>query len=199
MARRDSEIVQSKKPNSEYSEGERHQALMALAYKSGNARAAIKLLTSQGVERRPAVSTLQRWGNELYRDEYLRIRDDILPRIYVQHSDEIHQLITEENQAEGELLKLLMEKKDDLTGHELSTALRNVSTSKAINFDKARLADDRPTSIVQTPDIGDIIKSLLGEGVSKEFVSAIVGSEDWEAVIDVEAEEVTTEEATDGG
>ena len=198
MARRDSEIVQSKKPNSEYSEGERHQALMALAYKSGNARAAIKLLTSQGVERRPAVGPCNGGATSFIgMRTYASVTNFLC--IYVQHSDEIHQLITEENQAEGELLKLLMEKKDDLTGHELSTALRNVSTSKAINFDKARLADDRPTSIVQTPDIGDIIKSLLGEGVSKEFVSAIVGAEDWEAVIDVEAEEVTTEEATDGG
>lgn len=130
-----------------YSDAEVERGLFALALCSGNSRRAEALLTEDG-DGIPA-STLAKWKQHRHADRYIRIQQQVYPQIAERMAEEMEDLFTTELELERQLVERVKAELPNLKPGELSTALRNVGVTKALNVDKSAPIRGRPGQIVQ--------------------------------------------------
>ena len=127
-------------PAKQYDEAQQERALQVLAFCSGNAKKAARLLAADlGCSRQ----TLARWRDE-QSDRYERIRRDIMPAIREQESERLMDTAAELGDLEAQLIRRNQAEVENLKPGEVSTALRNTSVSKGISIDKAEVLRQGP-------------------------------------------------------
>ena len=129
-----------------YSDAEIDRGLFALALCSGNARRAARLLAEDG-DGIPA-ATLQTWKRRRS-EAYERIQQDVYPKIAERMAEEMEDLFATEVELERKLVERVSVELPNLRPGELSTALRNVGVTKALNADKSAPLRGRPNQVVQ--------------------------------------------------
>lgn len=134
----------------------KERAMIALAEHNGNSRRAAAMLAKDGIKL--SFSCVNEWR---HRDpeRYERVRAEVLPRVRLKASERHMDLSERLMDAEGVILGKMMERVDELPPKEMSTALRNVSTSSAIHTDKAQVLSDQPTEIRRL-DAGEVLRKL---------------------------------------
>ena len=151
-----------------YSPEEIERGLYALARVNGNTQRASRELKEQG--QGIPESTLRLWKAKTHADRYARIREEVIPTIYQRHADKFHELVAIESNIAEQIARELESKIDQLDPRDLATALRNLEVSKSLNFDKASIADGRPTVITEKRDLGDIVRALKAKGIEVEVI-----------------------------
>lgn len=148
-----------------YTEEDIRKGLTVVAWCAGNTRLASEQLEEAG-ERIPR-ATLQYWV-QTKPDQYEEVRERILPQLEQRIAQEAEALVIHSADLERKILTRLEDKLDDLRPSEAAGALRNVTTSKGINFDKARLVRGQPTSITRTEtDAAALLRAISIEGTAE--------------------------------
>jgi hypothetical protein len=132
----------------------RERGLLALALCGGNRWRAAE---TSGIPE----YTLKMW-KEKHREDYERVCRDVAPRL--------ESIVVNESYARvialGELEALAMEKleaalrNDEIPARDLPGALRNITTSKAINVDKILALSGRPTQVIEHRSMPAIYERL---------------------------------------
>lgn len=152
------------------------RGLTAIAYANGKFRPAARELEADGFKVSP--KTLAAWYRE-HREDYERIRREILPVVGAVVADEHMALARRNNQLEDEIADQLKEKLLDLPPKELSTALRNVAVSSGVHTDKARLLQgDYATPQKPQKTADEIMRELEAEGLKLETIDVEVLDEE---------------------
>ena len=147
----------SKFMNRRYSEAEVKLGLEILAA-TGNAREASRRLAATGrLDVIPA--TLLSWKKR-YPEQFEAIQHDIRDQIDKAVVREARDIIREVAQVEMLAVEKTRIGLEDGSIKDPSTALRNLSTSKAINIDKVRLHEGNPTEIVEKRTIDQTFRAL---------------------------------------
>src|SRR5690349_17494371 len=111
-----------------YSEAEKHAALTALILAGGNSE---KVGPSIGV----SASTLREWRSE-DPELYEKLRADLAPSIAEKIAADAEALAVTLTEVEQKIAQRVLDTLDEMKPAEAASALRNVSTSKALQFDK---------------------------------------------------------------
>jgi hypothetical protein len=154
------------------------RGLLALAECNGNGRKAERLLSEDEIT--ISDTTLYEWKNGLHAEQYERVRAEVVPKVRLRASEDHMALSARLMDTEGKLLTRLESTIDELPPKEVSTALRNVSTSAAIHVDKAQVLSDQPTEIRRL-DTGEVLRKLGSRGMRLEATErkvVVEGGED---------------------
>ena len=134
------------------------KGLTVLALCSGNTRKAARELEKAG-SRIPR-TTLRMWATETHAADYSRIEAQVLPTVYGNIAAECEDIARSMVTAERELLERVSDTAGELKPAEAAGALRNLSTAKAINLDKAGVIRGRPTEIREDRTMVEVLRSL---------------------------------------
>jgi hypothetical protein len=166
-------------PNVGYTEEVHSEALMMLALCRGNAEEAHRRLKERG-NRTPDASTLSRWK---IRDaeRYEEIRTEISHKLVGEVANQAEQIMLEAGELELEIIARMRDELANLKPSDLSSALRNLSTTKALNNDKiASPIRGRPTVIHSDRTADEILRALkhlepglIVDGTAEESPSAL--------------------------
>jgi hypothetical protein len=132
----------------------RQRGLLALALGGGSLRRAAAM---SGISE----NTLKEWRGR-FREEYERVCRDVAPRLEAIVVNECYARVI----ALGELETLAMEKleaalaNNEIPARDLPGALRNITTSKAINVDKILALSGRPTQVIEHRSMPAIYERL---------------------------------------
>lgn len=148
------------------------RGLLALAEHNGNSRKAAEFLARGDSPVHVHHQTLWNW-REREPERYERIRAEVVPKVRLRASEDHMAMAARLMDLEGELLEKLKEKADELPAKEVSTALRNVSTSGAIHVDKAQVLSDQPTEIRRL-DTGEVLRKLSSRNMRLEATERTV-------------------------
>lgn len=148
------------------------RGLLALAEHNGNSRKAAEFLARGDTPIHVHHQTLRDW-REREPERYERIRAEVVPKVRLRASEQHMELSARLMDAEGELLEQLMDNRHELPPKEVSTALRNVSTSGAIHVDKAQVLSDQPTEIRRL-DTGEVLRKLSSRNMRLEATERTV-------------------------
>ncbi|WP_259314917.1 hypothetical protein [Capillimicrobium parvum] len=158
-----------------YTEHDQAEALMMLAVCRGNAEEARRRMKARGDDPPPA-STLNMWRTA-QADRYEDIRSEISVKITAEVANQAEEIMLEAGELEREMLARIREELPNIKPGELPGALRNVTTTKALNNDKiAGPIRGRPTVITEHRDATQILAELQRLGVidsTAEEISAL--------------------------
>jgi hypothetical protein len=155
----DLEPTKTRRPMTTYTEPQILAGLTQLAICGGNARLANEHLTSLGYDI-PA-ETLAKWRTHTHPDRYQQIQQDLAPRIAEKIAAQAEEFIIAATEVEAEALAHLRSRLTELTPSEAAGALRNITTSKALNLDKvASPLRGRPSHITEVRGTEEILRSL---------------------------------------
>jgi len=161
--------------NSPYTTEDVETALSVVAYHSGNARKASRALEAAG--QRVPESTLKLWRGQTFAERYRQIETEELPRRYQRIASRCEEIADQAADVEEQLIEQLRDKASELPVREVANALRNASTTKAINVDKSLLVRGRPTEIHAHADVTEVLKNLSERFAGKVEVSRpLIGS-----------------------
>jgi len=132
------------------------RALTALALAGDNA---VRASATIGIPDR----TLRDWRQK-YRDRYDEIRLELAPQIEQQIVQEARAFAITAGQAERELLQATLEATRNGTIKDPASALRNITTSKALQIDKVLQLEGRPTKTTLHLTSEDVLNSLQHRG-----------------------------------
>lgn len=149
------------------------RGLLALAERNGNAYKAVELLAMDGIK--VSDQTLYNWRDK-HRERYEAIRADVLPRIQLKAAEDHRALSARCMEAEHLLLDRLIAEIGNLDKRDISTSLRNVSTSGAIHVDKAQILSDQPTEIRRL-DTGEVLRKLGSRNMRLEMTERTLVAE----------------------
>jgi hypothetical protein len=155
-----------------YSEEDVERGLITLAECGGNAAHAHRKLKNQGhtIPQR----TLHNWKNGKYAARYIEIREERLPEILGNLSDDYQRVAAESLLAAAESVEEFRKKKGDLTAKELSTAARDLTVAGATATDKLLIINNRPTQITKTEKTADemllSVMRLVGGAIDGEAI-----------------------------
>lgn len=152
------------------------RGLLALAECNGNGAKAERLLAEDNVS--IDHSTLYRWKRR-FAEQYERVRAEVVPKVRLRASEDHMALSARLMETEGKLLTRLESTIEELPPKEVSTALRNVSTSAAIHVDKAQVLSDQPTEIRRL-DAGEVLRKLGSRGMRIEATERTLVAESTE-------------------
>jgi hypothetical protein len=145
-----------------YSAIERDRALSAYILSGDNSAEAHRLLVSYGDKQVPSGRMILNW-TEMHADRLHELREELHPQIAKKIAADAEGMAIRLAQAEvaiAEKLVLALER-DELPAKELSGALRNITTSKALQVDKlSSPLRGRPTVIHGTKDPADMLADL---------------------------------------
>lgn len=144
--------------SSNYTAAEIKEGLTVVALCSGNVRRAERELTARG--KRIPYTTLKDWKLRYHAQDYERIVEAELPKIYGEIATRCEDLALAQADVEESLLNRLVAVAPTMDARDLSSALRNVGVAKAVNIDKASLVRGRPTEIREDRSIGDLTRAL---------------------------------------
>jgi hypothetical protein len=131
----------------DYTEDEIDRALVEVALCNGNTYAAHRNLKATGIDIPRA--TIRDWATKTQTERYQRLRVELVPRIHAKIAAECEDTAELAGRLEREMLVKLAKDYKDLAPRDQAGAIRNVSTVKAINVDKAALLRGQPTEIVE--------------------------------------------------
>jgi hypothetical protein len=138
---------------------------MALVAANGNGRQAEKSLREDGIEIDP--STLYRWKTDLHRDEYERLREEMLPRIRKQQADAHRTLEARQLEISLQAANEIAQRLPNMEDRDRINAMGKLDIGSGIHGEKAQLLDDQPTHIVQR-SATEILRNLKHRGVILE-------------------------------
>jgi hypothetical protein len=87
--------------------------------------------------------------SKVHSQRYQQLRQELVPRIHAKIAAECEDTARFAGQVEREMLVKLAKDFEQLAPRDQAGAIRNVSTVKAINVDKAALLRGQPTEIVE--------------------------------------------------
>jgi hypothetical protein len=141
------DLERRREPGQGYTEEEIDRALVEAALCDGNTHAAHRNLKAQGINiPRP---TIEGWVRRVHSQRYQQLRAELVPRIHAKIAAECEDTAELAGQLEREMLVKLAKDYKELAPRDQAGAIRNVSTTKAINVDKAALLRGQPTEIVE--------------------------------------------------
>lgn len=140
-----------------YSQAEIDHALTALILNGGNAERTADELNG------PCGQTLLNW-REKHSSRYQELQQTLAPRIADRIAAQAEELAVEIAQVEKQILEHLATKISDLDADKASAAIRNLSTSKALQLDKVSSPlRGRPTVIHETRTGDDLLRGLASK------------------------------------
>lgn len=132
---------------------------MMLAICRGNAQEARRRMKARG-DTPPPASTLNHWRTA-HADRYEEIRTKVSAKITAEVANQAEEIMLEAGEIERAMLERIREELPNMKASELPGALRNVSTTKALNNDKiASPIRGRPTVIHHDRTAEEILKAL---------------------------------------
>lgn len=153
------------------------QALWTLALHAGKPTAASEALKSQGLT--ISKQLLHDWQTERHAERYEQIRQEAAHTIALKVAADAEQTMLQAGELERRILDQMQTALEagELKPADLSGALRNVTTTKALNNDKISAPiRGRPSVITEHRSVDDIARKLeqLGviEGTAVEVSSA---------------------------
>jgi crotonobetainyl-CoA:carnitine CoA-transferase CaiB-like acyl-CoA transferase len=144
-----------------YTPAEIDKALSAYVLTGGNAKQAQELLLSYD-GKAPSDVTIGQWAKE-HADRYHELREELAPQVAKKIAAEAEGLALKLAQAEEKLTAKLLEaiENGELPAKEYSGALRNITTSKALQVDKlSSPLRGRPTVIHGPADPSEMLATL---------------------------------------
>jgi hypothetical protein len=151
------------------------RGLVEMVAANGNATLASERLKVGGVT--VSKRTLHRW-KEQNEERYESIRSDLLPKLNA-YAAELHRnTALRIGSANEKLIDQLEETYKDIPARDLPGAIRNASTAKAVEVDKAQLLAGEPTQRVDSRSVRDILRGLKAKGADVEIIDAEVVSEE---------------------
>lgn len=159
-----------------YTEAEVEKGLQVLALCNGNRRLAAKQLEDDGA---PIPADTLRYWMENRPDDYDRIKARVLPAMQEMIAEGTEAIALKLIDLEAKAIEQLDDKIAELKPAEAAGALRNISTSKGINVDKAQLLRGRPTSIPVALDAESLLRGLqIDDSLSPRRFDAEGSAED---------------------
>lgn len=133
-------------------------ALAVVAIYGGRTQLAAEKLAEQG---KPIPqSTLDHWKHH-HDGRYDRVCTEIAPRIAERVASQGEAIVLAAGELEATLLEQIAANAHDIKPSELAGALRNVTTTKALNMDKVvNPIRGRPSTITEHRDATDVLASL---------------------------------------
>jgi hypothetical protein len=140
------------------------RGLSAVAYFSGNTRAAAKALKEQGLS--VPRSTLRDW-QRTHADRYETLRADLIPRVHERVAEKHLELADAQMEASWEFLQRLRTEKENIPPRDLSTVQRNLDVGSAVHTDKALALRGQggPAQVNVNISLADQIRSLTARGI----------------------------------
>jgi hypothetical protein len=145
-----------------YTPAEIDKGLSAYILSGDSATKAAELLRSYDGSGAPVRQTITYWA-EKHSDRLHELREELHPQIAKKIAADAEGMAIRLAQAEVALAEKLVEalERDELPAKELSGALRNITTSKALQVDKlSSPLRGRPTVIHGTKDPADMLADL---------------------------------------
>jgi hypothetical protein len=146
----------------DYTPTEVDRALSAAVFTGGNWTRAHELLVSYG-DKAPSRDAIRQWATEKHADRYHELREELAPQVAKKVAAEAEALAFKLSEAEDLLAEQLIAaaQRGELPAKEISGALRNVSTSKALQMDKlSGPVRGRPTVIHGHADPSELLERL---------------------------------------
>jgi hypothetical protein len=113
----------------------------------GNTRAASRNLRAAGTP--VPFQTLHQWATKTQTERHQQLRAELVPRIHAKIAAECEDTAELAGQLERQMIVKLAKDYKELAPRDQAGAIRNVSTTKAINVDKAAPFRGQPTEIVE--------------------------------------------------
>jgi hypothetical protein len=164
-----SQTPSSKMPKKEVAKGNRYdlpgviRGLTAIAYANGNCSKASRDLKEAGIKIRQ--QTLSNWLRD-HKEDYERIRREILPQVGAVVADEHLDLARKQIQISNELAARLQEEGRDIPIRDVAGAMRNADVGASIHTERARdLQGDFETPNKQNRSLPELIRALKAKGV----------------------------------
>lgn len=161
----------------QYLPDEVDQALLALIATGDNATRALDLLKQAGVENVPSRATLRKWADSLHADRYVTLQTEQAPKIAERIAGQAEGLALVYNALEAEIAERLKNEVKNLKPADLSGAVRNIATAKALQIDKiSSPLRGRPSSIVEHRDPKQAAQALarrLGVAIESTAVEIL--------------------------
>jgi len=148
-----------------YGEEEIEHGLMAVALCAGNTAEATRQLALDGV--RISRSTLDRWTRTSHAERYLALRAELVPKVHAKIAEECEDMARRLAEVERETVEKFQQELPSLKASEAAGAVRNITTSKGINVDKAAAYRGRPTAIVEHRPSEEIMRELERFAIEK--------------------------------
>jgi hypothetical protein len=134
-------------------------ALNVLAIEGGRTQRAHEILAGQGID--VPKQTLSSWKLDSHADRYHQISTDVSLHRAERIANQAEEVALLAGQLERDLLKDLQAHRADLKPAEIAGAIRNVTTTKALNMDKViNPIRGRPSTITETRDANTLLESL---------------------------------------
>lgn len=138
------------------------RCLIALVAANGNGDLASRTLAKDDIKIDP--SLLYRWRNKIHRDEYMRLREEILPRIREEQADAHRALEVRQLALSNQAAELIAQRLPNMEDKNKINAMGKADIGSGIHAEKAQLLDDMPTQIVQR-DATEVLRKLKSRGV----------------------------------
>lgn len=154
------ELTVPRTPSQSYTPEEIDLGLTAVALCHGNVTRAASALEQKGTP--IPRETLRNWVKGTHSDRYTELTTEYLSERYERFAQESEDLVGFLTELEWKLARALKSKVDsgDLEPRDIANALRNTSTSKGINTDKATVTRGRPTEIRRNEGAADVLRVL---------------------------------------
>lgn len=150
-------------------------ALTLLARNGGNTALTHRQLEEAG--QLIPQQTLHDWMSRRHVDRYREIQTQLAPQIEQAAINSAREIITVAAQKEAQLLEAL--DPSQLSAKDIAGALRNVTTTKALNIDKALLPlTGRPSSFSANLNPDDIAESLAKKGLRISYDADATATEE---------------------
>lgn len=147
-----------RRPPKRYTPAQIDQGLTALILTGGNADQALELLDDW--PRRPSPTSLRNWQRD-HKKRHAELEQELAPKLAEIAAADAERLALKMAQVEDQLVDHIAGRLHELDPDKASAALRNISTSKALQYDKiSSPLRGRPTVNVMHHDSNDLLRQL---------------------------------------
>lgn len=152
---------------------ERHMelALAAIAAHPTLQQAADYLLEAHGIRTTAKVLGIH---SRHHREHLEEIREQVAPRVEAIRANDMLDNMGLATELERMAMELLMERFKKGWIKDPERVIRDLADVKAKNVDKRLAVQGRPTQIVETRKVGEIVKALEGLGVARTVDATVV-------------------------
>jgi hypothetical protein len=164
-----------------YSAEDRERGLLELALCGGSPTLASRRLASVGLE--IPKGTLYNWAERDYPHRYEQIREEVYPQIAARVAASAEEVALAATEVEKQMYERMDGKADQIPVRELPSAIRNITTSKALQFDKlSNPIRGRPNVRVERQDVSELWRRLerlvpqIVEGQARELSAHAEGN-----------------------
>lgn len=172
------EIV-SKRIRRTYGQREIQRGLIALAYANGNAAKAHRDLAEDDLD--IPERTLNFWAIDQHKDEYERVRREVLPIVGAQTADEHMALARKQMAVSNKLADELARETHKLDPRDKATAMRNLDVGSGIHTGNARDLQGDYATPHKSQDTKALLRkfySLIGAETPEELDAEVIAESD---------------------